>query len=302
MQNRKNKKRYEKDNIKSFMVSKETTLLPFIIEKLSSLSRTEVKALLKYKHIAVKGKPVTQFDLPLLPGDKVDVNFGRSFYQFSHPQIKILYEDEWMIVIEKSSGLLSVANETTKDKTAHFILREYIRRDNPEAELFVCHRLDQFTSGILIFSKDEALKDEMRENWDFYVKERKYVCVTERVPDKLEDDITSYLEENNHLHVHSTSNANRGKLAATHYKVIQSKGRYALVDVEIFTGKKNQIRVHMSDIGAPIAGDMKYGAETNPAKRLMLHNYRLSFIHPVKGELMRFSLSIPYSFKQLTSE
>lgn len=302
MQNRKKRRPYERDNIKSFVVAKESTLLPFILEKLTSLSRTEIKALLKYKHIAVKGKPVTQFDLPLLPGDIVDVNFGRSFYQFAHPQIKILYEDEWLIVIEKSSGLLSVANETTREKTAHYILKEYLRRDKPDAELYVCHRLDQFTSGVLIFSKSEQLKDEMRENWDFYVKERKYICVTERIPEKPEDDITSYLVENNHLQVHSTSDAKRGKLAITHYRVVQSKGRYALVDVEIFTGKKNQIRVHMSDIGAPIAGDMKYGAETNPARRLMLHNYRLSFIHPIKGELMRFSLPTPYSFKQLTAE
>lgn len=296
-----NRKRLERDNIKSFRVATETTLLPFLLEKLVSLTRTEIKALLKYKHIAVKGKPVTQFNIPLLPGDIVDVNFGRSFYLFSHPQLKILYEDEWLIVIEKSSGLLSVANESTREKTAHYILREYLRRDNPEAELFVCHRLDQFTSGILIFAKNEELMNEMRENWDFYVKERKYVCVTERIPEKPEDDITSYLVEKNNLQVHSTSDTKRGKMAITHYRVVQSRGRYALVDVEIFTGKKNQIRVHLSDIGAPIAGDMKYGAETNPARRLMLHNYRFSFIHPIKGELMRFSLPTPYSFKQLTA-
>ena len=137
---RMNRKRLERDNIKSFRVAAETTLLPFLLEKLVSLTRTEIKALLKYKHIAVKGKPVTQFNIPLLPGDIVDVNFGRSFYLFSHPQLKILYEDEWLIVIEKSSGLLSVANESTREKTAHYILREYLRRDNPEAELFVWFR------------------------------------------------------------------------------------------------------------------------------------------------------------------
>lgn len=298
---KKSRRRFENDNIKSFPVTEETTLLPFLLEKLHLLSRTEIKALLKYRHIAVKGNPVTQFNKPLLPGDIVDVNFGRSFYQFSHPQIKILYEDEWIIVIEKSSGLLSVANESTRENTAHYILQEYVRRENPDSNLYVCHRLDQFTSGVLIFSKNEELKDELRKNWDFYVKERKYICVTERIPEKPEDDITSYLVENKHLQVHSTADAKRGKLAITHYRVIQSRGRYALVDVEIFTGKKNQIRVHMSDIGAPIAGDMKYGAETNPARRLMLHNYRLAFIHPIKGELMRFSLPTPYVFKQMTA-
>ena len=295
-----NRRLYTADNIKSFEVKEETTLLPFLFSTLSGLSKTEVKSMLKYKHVAIKGVAVTQFDTPLLPGDKVEVNFGRSFYKFNNPQVKVLYEDEWMVVIEKASGLLSVANDTSKEKNAYHILRDYVRHDNPQAELYVCHRLDQYTSGILIFAKDEALQKEMRANWDFYVKERKYMCVTENVPPKAEDTIESFLTQNEHLRVHSTNDESVGQLAVTHYRVIQSKGRYALIDVEIFTGKKNQIRVHMSEMGCPIAGDMKYGAETNPLRRLMLHNYRLAFIHPVTGELMRFSLPTPTAFRKIT--
>lgn len=298
--NRGNRKLFTADNIKSFQVSEETTLLPFLFSTLNNLSKTEVKSMLKYKHIAIKGAAVTQFDTPLLPGDTVEVNFGRSFYKFNNPQVKVLFEDEWMVVIEKASGLLSVANDTGKEKNAYHIVRDYVRHDNPQAELYVCHRLDQFTSGILIFAKDEALQQEMRANWDFYVKERKYMCVTENIPPKPEDTIESLLTQNENLRVHSTNDETVGRLAVTHYRVIQSRGRYALVDVEIFTGKKNQIRVHMSEMGCPIAGDIKYGAQTNPLRRLMLHNYRLAFIHPVSGELMRFSLPTPTAFRKIT--
>lgn len=289
------------DNIKSYKVAEETTLLPFLIQSMPNLSRTEVKSMLKYKHVAIKGSAVTQFDTPLMPGDEVVINFGRSFYQFNNPQAKVLYEDKWMVVIEKASGLLSVANDNAREKNAFHIIRDYVRHSNPETELYVCHRLDQYTSGILIFSKDQDMMLEMRSNWDFYVKERKYVCVTENIPPRQEDTIESLLTQNDRMQVYSTNDEENGRLAITHYRVLQSRGRYALVDVEIFTGKKNQIRVHMSEMGCPIAGDIKYGAETNPARRLMLHNYRLSFIHPVTGELMRFSLPTPTVFRKLTS-
>ena len=294
------RRQFTADNIKSFTVNEETTLLPFLFQSMPTMSKTEVKSMLKYKHVAIKGSAVTQFDIPLYPGDTVEVNFGRSFYKFNNPQVKVLFEDKWMVVIEKASGLLSVANDTAREKNAYHIIKDYVRHDNPDAELYVCHRLDQYTSGILVFAKDEALMNEMRANWDFYVKERKYVCVTENIPPRKEDTIESLLTQNEHLRVHSTNDETVGRLAVTHYRVVQTRGRYALVDVEIFTGKKNQIRVHMSEMGCPIAGDVKYGAETNPARRLMLHNYRLTFVHPVSGETMRFTLPMPSVFRKLT--
>lgn len=295
------RRHYSTDIIKRYEVSSDTTLLEFLFNSLNNLSKTEVKSLLKYKHVALKGAAVTQFDTHLSAGDVVEVNFGRSFFKFNHPLIKVLYEDKWMLVIEKGSGLLSVANDNSRENNAFNILRDYVRHDNPDAELYVCHRLDQYTSGILIFSKDHDMMLEMRSNWDFYVKERKYVCVTENVPARSEDTIESLLTQNDRMQVFSTTDESRGQLAVTHYRVIQSRGRYALVDVEIFTGKKNQIRVHMSEMGCPIAGDLKYGAETNPARRLMLHNYCLSFIHPVNGELMRFTLPTPSVFRKITT-
>ncbi|MCQ2083946.1 MAG: RluA family pseudouridine synthase [Bacteroidaceae bacterium] len=300
MANRQGGRGYTADNIRTYNVEKETTLLPFLLETLSDMNRTQVKALLKYKHIALKGKAVTQFDTPLLPGDTVEVNLGRSFYRFNNPQVRVMFEDQYIVVIEKASGLLSVANENAREKNAFHIIQDYVRHDNPDAQLFVCHRLDQYTSGILIFAKDPEFMHELRANWDYYVKERKYMCVTENIPARQEDTIESLLTEDSHMRVFSTDNPEKGRLAVTHYRVLQSRGRYALIDVEIFTGKKNQIRVHMSEMGCPIAGDIKYGAETNPARRLMLHNYRLAFIHPVTGELMRFSLTTPPLFRKLT--
>lgn len=295
-----NSRGYTPDNIRTYNVGKECTLLPFLMETLSDMNRTQVKALLKYRHIALKGKAVTQFDTPLLPGDVVEVNLGRSFYQFNNPMVKVLFEDRHIVVIEKASGLLSVANDNVREKNAFSIMQDYVRHGNPDAQLFVCHRLDQYTSGILIFAKDHDLMYELRSNWDYYVKERKYMCVTENIPPRQEDTIESLLAQDSHMRVFSTDDEERGCLAVTHYRVLQTRGRYALVDVEIFTGKKNQIRVHMSEMGCPIAGDIKYGAETNPARRLMLHNYRLAFIHPVTGELMRFSLTTPTVFRKLT--
>lgn len=290
------------DNIKSYNVSQETTLLPFLFETLKDRSKTDVRSLLKNRHVAVKGKAVTQFDTPLLPGDKVEINFGRAFFKFKNPQVKIVYEDDWLVVIEKASGLLSVANDRVREKNAFEIVREYVRNTKPDSNLYVCHRLDQYTSGLLIFAKDEGFMNELRQNWDFYVKERKYVCVTERIPEKEEDTIESLLAQNDRMQVFSTNDETRGRLAVTHYRILRTHGRFAMLDVEIFTGKKNQIRVHLSEMGCPIAGDTKYGAQTNPAGRLMLHNYRLAFIHPVTGELMRFSLPTPPIFRKLTSE
>lgn len=289
------------DNIKTYNVNQETTLLPFLFDTLKDRSKTDVRSLLKNRHVAIKGKAVTQFDTPLLPGDKVEINFGRAFFKFKNPQVKIVFEDEWLVVIEKASGLLSVANDRVREKNAFEIVREYVRHSKPDADLYVCHRLDQFTSGLLIFAKDEAFMKELRQNWDFYVKERKYICVTERIPEKEEDTIESLLAQNDRMQVFSTNDETRGRLAVTHYRVLRTHGRFAMLDVEIFTGKKNQIRVHLSEMGCPIAGDTKYGAQTNPAGRLMLHNYRLAFIHPVTGELMRFSLPTPPIFRQLTT-
>lgn len=211
-------------------------------------------------------------------------------------KLRVIYEDNWLIVIEKPSGLLSVGHPTAKNDNAWHLVRSYVKQRNPHGDAFVCHRLDQFTSGILMFSKSEAIQHQLRDNWNDYVLDRRYVAVTEVIPSTKKAEIRSYLAENSALFVHSTRDTTIGKLAITRFKVIAENKNMALLDVQILTGRKNQIRVHLSEHGWPIAGDKKYGAKTSPENRLMLHNNRLVIVHPVTHQQMVFESPIPKSF------
>ncbi len=212
--------------------------------------------------------------------------------------LHIVYEDKWLVVIEKPSGLLSVRNNSVNEENAWHLVREYVKKKDARNEAFVCHRLDQFTSGILMFSKDEAIQHLLRDNWNDYVLDRRYVAVTEKIPTVKKAEIRSYLTENSAMFVYSTKNTEIGKLAITRFKVVAENKNMALLDVQILTGRKNQIRVHLSEHGWPIAGDKKYGAKTSPENRLMLHNNRLVIVHPVTHEQLIFESPIPYSFKK----
>lgn len=213
-------------------------------------------------------------------------------------RLHIVYEDKWLVVIEKPSGLLSVRNNSANEENAWHLVREYVKQKDARNEAFVCHRLDQFTSGILMFSKDEAIQHLLRDNWNDYVLDRRYVAVTEKIPTVKKAEIRSYLTENSAMFVYSTKNTEIGKLAITRFKVVAENKNMALLDVQILTGRKNQIRVHLSEHGWPIAGDKKYGAKTSPENRLMLHNNRLVIVHPVTHEQLIFESPIPYSFKK----
>ena len=175
-------------------------------------------------------------------------------------------------------------------------MERYIQRRYGHGHAYIVHRLDQYTSGILIFAKNRETMNILRDAWNTYVVERRYMAVVEGVPEKEEGECASYLTENDAFHVYSTDNPEEGKLAVTRYKTVKTKGNYSLMDILILTGRKNQIRVHMSDMGNPVAGDMKYGAKTNPWGRLMLHNHVLQFIHPRTRRQMRFELPMPKTF------
>lgn len=211
-------------------------------------------------------------------------------------KLNILYEDKWLIVIEKPSGLLSVGNKTSKDVNAWQLVREYVKHKYKKNEAYVCHRLDQYTSGILLFAKTEEIQQVFRNAWNDYVLDRRYVAVTEVIPNPKKAEIRSYLAENSATYVYSTRNPETGKLAITRYKVVAEHKNMALLDVQILTGRKNQIRVQLSEHGWCIAGDRKYGAKTDPENRLMLHNNRLAFIHPVTRQPLVFDVPIPKSF------
>lgn len=284
------------DKVLTFHPETETTLFPFLLQVLASRSRSEIKSLMKYNHVAINGRCVTAFDTLLTPADEMTVNLVRPFATLTHRMISILYEDNAILVVEKKSGLLSVATKNRKENTAQRILDDYVRQSNPRAHVFVVHRLDQYTSGILIFAKTREVQELLRSAWSTYIIDRRYMAITENVPAERQGEISSYLAENAAMQVYSTQDPTKGKLAVTRYEVVEDNGTYAKVDVQLLTGRKNQIRVHLSEMGCPVAGDRKYGAVSNPCGRLMLHNYKLQFVHPLTRENLVFDLPLPRSF------
>ena len=210
--------------------------------------------------------------------------------------LRIVYEDERLIVADKRNGLLSVGTEKEHRKTAFYILSEYIKRNNPAARLFVVHRLDRETSGLMIYAKDKRTQEILQKNWKTMVLDRRYAAVVEGGLPQTKGTIATLLREDRNRKVWASCNGT-GEEAATDYTVLREGRNYSLVELSLHTGKKNQIRAHMEWMKTPIAGDKKYGAQTNPAGRVCLHAYKLCFIHPTTGERLDFSTGIPRIFE-----
>lgn len=214
-------------------------------------------------------------------------------------KLDIIYEDKFIIVVNKPAHLLTIATSKEKERTLYHKVLEYEKKKNKNNKIFVVHRLDKDTSGLVLFAKDEKTKKVLQDNWD-KVK-RKYIAVVEGKVEKKSATIKSYLKENNNFVTYSTSDKN-GKLAITKYILLNTSKAYSLLDVEIFTGRKNQIRVHMNDQGHSIIGDKKYGAKTNPLKRLGLHAYYLEFTHPTTKKLITLETKYPAHFVNMFSK
>lgn len=273
-------------------------LLEFLRSNLPQLSRTAVKALLKYDQIRLEGTVTNQFDIPVAPGQTISINFSRPWQTLSNPRLRIIYEDDDIIVVNKGYGLLSVGTDNKKESTAYSILRDYLKRLNPANKLFIVHRLDQHTSGLMLFAKNIKAKEAMQHNWNNMVLDRRYAAIVEGCPEPAEGVRRSRLLENAQHLMYSTDDP-KGLEAVTRYKVLKSRNGYSLVDVSLDTGRKNQIRVHMHDMGTPIAGDRRYGAKTSPIHRLALHARTLRFVHPMTHKDMNFSIPLPASFNSL---
>lgn len=273
-------------------------LLEFLRSNLPQLSRTAVKALLKYDQIRLEGTVTNQFDFPVAPGQTISINFSRPWQTLSNPRLRIVYEDDDIIVVNKGYGLLSVGTDNKKEGTAYSILRDYLKRLNPANKLFIVHRLDQHTSGLMLFAKSIKAKEAMQHNWNNMVLDRRYAAIVEGCPEPAEGVRRSRLLENAQHLMYSTDDP-KGLEAVTRYKVLKSRNGYSLVDVSLDTGRKNQIRVHMHDMGTPIAGDRRYGAKTSPIHRLALHARTLRFVHPMTHKDMNFSIPLPASFNSL---
>ncbi len=276
-----------------FQVEQDSPLLAYLFSVMKERPKKDVKNLLSKKMILVNDEIQTQFNYPLKKGDIITIG-KKQVTTF----LDILYEDDELIVINKPSGLLSMASNTEKEKTAYHQVRQYLKEKDPKAMVFIVHRLDQFTSGVLMFAKNEKIKNKLQDNWNELVSKRGYMAIVEGEVTKKQGTIRSYLKESKTQMMYSSSNKT-GKLAITHYKVIKSNPRYSLLEVFLDTGRKNQIRVHMQDIHHPIVGDHKYKAKTNPIGRLGLHSHLLEFTHPVTKKKMMFKAEMPSSFKRL---
>lgn len=288
------------DIILRFRPDAEGGLLEFLFSAMPDRKRTTVKDYLKHRQVMVDGVVTTQWDTALSAGADVRVNTSREFQVFSNPRLKIVYEDDDIIVVNKGYGLLSVGTDSKRDGTAYSMLRDYVKRVDPRQKLFIVHRLDQHTSGLMMFAKTPQAKEEMQHNWNNMVLERRYVAVVEKgAPEPAEGIVRSFLAENAEHVVYVTTDPAAGREAVTEYRTLAARGQYALVELQLATGRKNQIRVHMQQLGHPIAGDRKYGAETSPIRRLALHARTLRFVHPVTRRDMNFTTPVPASFRGL---
>jgi len=213
--------------------------------------------------------------------------------------LEILYEDDDIIVVDKPAGLLTVKTETDKTRTVKYILTDYVRKGNYKSrkQIYVVHRLDQWTSGVLIFAKSEEIKEKLQQQWD--KTEKTYLAVVHGSPKEKQGVISSYLAENKQFVVYSTSDPKKGKLSHTAYRVVKETGRFSLLEINLLTGRKNQIRVNLAEKGYPIVGDRKYGKGNDGFKRLALHAKSISFKHPKSGAQMAFESKVPAYFKEV---
>jgi len=273
--------------------------MPFLLSSLSNKSRDNIKSLLRNRQVLVNGEPVTQFNHELKPGDTVVISAARHTGGLMARNMRLVYEDEHLIVIDKNAGLLSMASDNEKYLTAYNILSTYVKSQKPSNRIFIVHRLDRDTSGLMMFARSEKVQSLMQRDWKRNVTARTYVALVEGKVTGQEGIVKSYIYESKSLTMHSTKNPKKGDLAITRWKLLKSGSEYSLLEVTLETGKKNQIRLHMQETGHSIAGDKKYGASSSPISRLGLHASLLAFIHPVTGKEMRFESKIPAKFRRM---
>lgn len=274
-------------------VEKEQGLLEFLLEHLGQ-SRTKVKATLQGKGVKVNGKVTTQFDYRLEPGMKVEVSrTKRNNDVLQSRYIKIVYEDRWLVVVEKKPGILSMAAGHSS-LNIKALLDDYFRKSKQQCTAHVVHRLDRDTSGLMIYAKDMETEQILEHNWHDIVYDRRYVALLSGEMQQREGTIANWLKDNKAYVTFSSDVDNGGKYAVTHFYTLKCRGGYSLVEFRLETGRKNQIRVHAADMGHPVCGDVKYGNGDDPLGRLCLHAYVLCFVHPQTREKMEFSTPIPF--------
>lgn len=285
------------DNYKSYKVAEDAPLLEWLIANINE-SKSKIKATLQNHGIKVNGKFRTQFDYQLHAGDKVAVSNSKKNNQFKSRYLSIVYEDQYLIVIDKNIGVLSMAagHSSLNVKT---ILDDYFRKTRQKCTAHVVHRLDRDTSGLMIYAKDKQTELMLEHDWHNIVYDRRYVAVVSGEMEEDEGTIANWLKDNKAYITYSSPVDNGGKYAVTHFWTLERTTTHSLVEFKLETGRKNQIRVHTADMGHPVCGDIKYGNGDNPLDRLCLHAYVLCFTHPVTKMRMEFDTPVPPAFIKL---
>lgn len=293
------KDRAGKSRMTYYTVKESTELMKFLSELFPDKKRTAIKSLLSNKQIYIDEMIITKFNHPLETGMKVGISSEKGQKEIKLKGITIIYEDPYLIVIRKDAGLLSIATDKENEITAYSLLSDYVKEQDPKNQIYVLHRLDRETSGLMIYAKDYEAKRILQTDWQESVMERCYLAVVEGHVEQEKGTITSWLTENKNYLVYSSPQPNSGQKAVTHYSVLKTGKNYTLLKIKLETGRKNQIRVHMQDIGHSVIGDKKYGATKNPINRLGLHAYILDFRHPMTDKIMHFETPIPEVFEKI---
>ncbi|KYP80744.1 RluA family pseudouridine synthase [Ferroacidibacillus organovorans] len=326
-------------SVRSYPVMRAVPLLEFLLEVEDGRGRNKIKSYLTHRQVSVDGRIVTRHDHPLLRGQQVQITDARGSAVRNLHGIRIVYEDDHLLVIDKPPGLLSIASEKERDRTAYHILSDYVREKAPQSaprgsshlarsrqgtatktairpesravrgateardpRIFVVHRLDRDTSGLMMFAKTERVKRALQDHWRDYVLSRSYATVVEGRVTPLEGTLTAWLKENQSQKMYVTGAIEGAEKATLSYRVARSTRAYSLLYVELETGKKNQIRVQMEHFGHSVVGDRRYGSKHNPLGRLGLHALTLEFKHPVRNDVLRFETDLPYGFQKLFPE
>ena len=279
------------------VVKEPIELMDFLITK-GNMSRNKVKTLLTHRAILVDKKITTQYNFELLPGMVVQMSKNHHQKEFRSQQLKLVYEDAYIIVIDKREGVPAVSSERKRERTVFNILTEYVQRSGKQRRIYGVHRLDREASGLMIFAKDERTKQNLQDNWERIVMERTYVAVLEGEMEKDRGVMASWMVDDKVYFAQAPVN-NASEKAVTNYSTIKRVNGYSLMELELRNGRKEQIRVHMNEMGHPVVGDVKSGVDNDPLGRLALHAFRLCLYHPVTGEPLQFETPYPISFRKL---
>jgi len=274
-------------------IHKPTTLIEFLTEQFPDSSRTRIKKILQHGNIRCNNKPVTSLSYELSAGDVVEINTHGGTTAKATLPFPVLFDDKHIIVVEKPVGI--VTSSTDGSTSVQWIITQFLKEQSRgRMHASVVHRLDKEVSGVLLLAKSHLAMNRIKEKWK--ETEKRYYALVEGKPEKSEGTIESWLVEDNSQKVHSTHESSKAKFSITHYRTIKQVNKYTLRDVNLETGRKNQIRVHLSDIGCPIVGDRKYGASAEFVRRIRLHAYYLSFPHPITGERITLESPLPEGF------